>query len=653
MARGADPASCTAAGPGLNAGVAASAATTRQFSVTLNDAYGNPAAAAATTAVTATVTYVSLDVASFPWLASVPNAVAVAVTPPPSSSSDDDANVHVVSFATAYPGTYVIVVAVDGGGGSAGGSAGEIAGSPFALSVAPAAAPALRSAALASSLQHVVVSFSADTDRGVGVGAATCDDFVSAATAAMLGAGAVCYWPSPAELHLGLGDGATLKVQTDAAAGDAVEMKAGAVFAAAGNSRAVAVRATPAAAAVVKLPTEGLEPLTASLNVPPVLGPCDGVVLDASDSRGPGRALTFAFTVAAAGAGSAAVDVAAAAAALAAASPSSAVVAVAAEALPAGASLAFAVTVRDWLGRSATATASTSKTRTPALAVAVAGPAELTVQSGAPLTLEAIAAMPSALCLVGGGATATSTAAVSFEWSVTGDAAPVTLSAAEATRPTLTVAAASLRPGATYRVAVVATAAGAEPARAAVVVSVVAPPLFVAGSLGNDRAAPADAALRLAATPYDPAEARDALGAPYPFTYVWSCALRSGAACFAAGSEGAAALLRGANGVVTLAGGTMRAGESHVFTAKVSRLPVAAGRAGVEATVTVVAVPPPDAATAAGTPPPSLAPPIVTLPPADVALLMVRGNERKGGNGKIKSGRKIVGCFTHSSFIKC
>jgi hypothetical protein len=53
----------------------------------------------------------------------------------------------------------------------------------------------------------------------------------------------------------------------------------------------------------------------AALSVPPVLGPCDGVMLDASDSHGPGRSLTFTFTVAAAGT----ADVAAAATALAAA----------------------------------------------------------------------------------------------------------------------------------------------------------------------------------------------------------------------------------------------------------------------------------------------------------------------------------------------
>ena len=205
------------------------------------------------------------------------------------------------------------------------------------------------------------------------------------------------------------------------------------------------------------------------------------------------------------------------------------------------------------------------------------GPAELTVQSGSPLTLEALAGSPSDSCLPGGGAT--TAAPVSFEWSITGDAAPVALSAATATRPTLTVAAAALRAGATYRVAVAASTASGEPTQAAVVVTVIAPPLSVAGALGPDRAAPSDAALTLTAAPYDPAEARDALGALYPFTYEWSCALqRSGAACFVAGSDGAASLIRGVNGIVTLAAGTMPPGESLVFTAKVSRLPLAAGK---------------------------------------------------------------------------
>ena len=134
----ADPASSSAAGPGLNTGVAAS---TREFSVTLKDAFGNPAvsasSSAATTAaaVTTTVMYTSPDAASYPWLSNVPSSVTAEVTPP-----GDGGNVHGVSFATWYPGTYVIVVTVNGGGGGGGGGEGEIAGSPFTLSVAPAPA---------------------------------------------------------------------------------------------------------------------------------------------------------------------------------------------------------------------------------------------------------------------------------------------------------------------------------------------------------------------------------------------------------------------------------------------------------------------------------------------------------------------------------
>jgi hypothetical protein len=255
----ADPASCSAAGPGLSAGAAASTTATRTFSVTLIDAYGNAAAAASLTAksVTVTVMYTSPDLSAFPWLADVPSAVTATVTAPVSGADTAVTNVYGVSFVTAYPGTYVVVVAVHGS------SSGEVAGSPFALSVAPAPAPALQSATLAASLQHVVLAFRAETDRGKGVGAAYCDDFVSAAFAAKLGTGAVCYWASPTELNLGLGSGATLKVQTNAEAGDTVEMKAGAIFAAAGNSHAVAVRAAAAASSSVKIPTEGLEPLTA------------------------------------------------------------------------------------------------------------------------------------------------------------------------------------------------------------------------------------------------------------------------------------------------------------------------------------------------------------------------------------------------------
>jgi len=69
---------------------------------------------------------------------------------------------------------------------------------------------------------------------------------------------------------------------------------------------------------------------------------------------------------------------------------------------------------------------------------------------------------------------------------------------------------------------------------------------LVIGALGPDRSAPSDVPLTITAAPYDPAEARDALGAAYPFTYEWSCALGIGGEdCFASGSTGASALLQG------------------------------------------------------------------------------------------------------------
>ena len=85
-----------------------------------------------------------------------------------------------------------------------GSTVGEIARSPFALSVAPAAAPILVSATLAVSLQHVVLVFSEDTDKGVGklgTNVPTCSDFISAASAAKLGTNPLCYWQG-LPLHL-------------------------------------------------------------------------------------------------------------------------------------------------------------------------------------------------------------------------------------------------------------------------------------------------------------------------------------------------------------------------------------------------------------------------------------------------------------------
>ena len=422
------------------------------------------------------------------------------------------------------------------------------------------------------------------------------------------------YRSSATELNLGLGSGATIEVQTNAVPGDVIQINAGAIYAAAGNSDAVA--AGSGAAGTVKLPASGLEPLTAALSVPPVLGPCNGAVLDASDSRGPGRSLTFAFSVTSSNA-----DVSAAVTSLAAASSSAAVVAVPAADIPTGAELAFAVTVTDWLGRSATATATARKAETPALGVVITGPASLSIVSGAPLSLEALAGSPSGSCLPGGGSGMTD--AVTFVWSVTGDAGTVSLTEAVAARPTLAVAASVLRAGATYHVTVTAfTTADATPATAVVVVTILAPPLAVDGSLGPDRAAPSDAPLTITAVPYDPAEARDSLGEAYPFIYEWACALQVGGQdCFTSGSAGAGALLQGSSGSVTFPSNTLVVGAAHVFTAMVSRLPLATGRSGAVATVTITAVPPPATATAAGTPPPYLAPSNVLPPPTDVALL--------------------------------
>jgi len=67
-------------------------------------------------------------------------------------------------------------------------------------------------------------------------------------------------WSSATELNLGLGSEATITVQTNAVAGDVVEINAGAIHAAAGNSDAVAAGSGKAGS--VKLPTAALEPLT-------------------------------------------------------------------------------------------------------------------------------------------------------------------------------------------------------------------------------------------------------------------------------------------------------------------------------------------------------------------------------------------------------
>ena len=101
---GANPASCTAAGAGLTTGVTADSAVRREFAVSLKDAYGN----AATGAVTAYVGF-SPDMVPFPWLASMPSAVTAVVSAPTAT-----ADTHGVAFTATYPGTYIVIVRVDG-----------------------------------------------------------------------------------------------------------------------------------------------------------------------------------------------------------------------------------------------------------------------------------------------------------------------------------------------------------------------------------------------------------------------------------------------------------------------------------------------------------------------------------------------------------
>lgn len=91
-------------GAGLTTGVTANSAVRREFAVTLKDAYGNAAAGAVTVYIG-----FSPDSVAFPWLASMPSAVTAVVTAPTVTEIS-----HGVAFTATYPGTYIVIVKVEG-----------------------------------------------------------------------------------------------------------------------------------------------------------------------------------------------------------------------------------------------------------------------------------------------------------------------------------------------------------------------------------------------------------------------------------------------------------------------------------------------------------------------------------------------------------
>ena len=209
-----------------------------------------------------------------------------------------------------------------------------------------------------------------------------------------------------------------------------------------------------------------------------------------------------------------------------------------------------------------------AKAFVPSLEVKIRAPASFTLSAGAPLLLETAVTRPDAACLdVAGapGAAAAAPPAVSYAWSIVGDA-PAQLSEDAAAAPTLSLPAAVLRAGAAYRVAVIASAGGASTS-AFVDVVVDAPPLAVEGCVGEARAAAVDAPVTLKAEPYDPANALDASGEPHAFVFEWACGVDAavgagGAPCFEEGSAGASALLEG-GAEVTVPAGAMTAGRER------------------------------------------------------------------------------------------
>ena len=155
-----------------------------------------------------------------------------------------------------------------------------------------ACAPRVTSAVLQDGFREVVITFNEDTDKGVAaLGASpTCSQYFTAATALVIGSGAVCEWPSPSELVVHFDVSATSVVP-------------GTVI---GFSASIVPANHPGPAVLLTTPvtagTDAVTALTAAFTVPTTLPPCTPLVMDASAIPLPGgRPVQYSWTVTAVG----------------------------------------------------------------------------------------------------------------------------------------------------------------------------------------------------------------------------------------------------------------------------------------------------------------------------------------------------------------
>ena len=615
------------AGPGAHGGVADSRIT---FDATAKDAYGNDVADGA--ALVAALTFEIFE--SVPKNSgTAPDASSGGLNNGTGllfASVEDVAELSGASPTTATAratyelsdvGTYWLAPRVFGT---------LVHGAPFRLELTRRPAPVAASAAVADDLTRVEVVFDVDTDRAraarvaEGLGGdsrdTSCATYFDGATVDALGGSAesaavpsACAWSDDRTLAVYFGSRAS------AAPGDALVFKPDAIRNKAENSFNVS------GSVVITAPSSPVMP-RAALSAATALGPCDGVTLDASASTGGGgRPLAYQFSVSASAETETALDGYAVTAALktaaadaaAAANPgtpdaSYPVVRLDSTALDPGVVYTFTAKVTDFVGNVAFAAVAVNKTMYPMPVARVSGVSGLgnvrLARRADDLIVEAEAHLPSHACSslrqdeVGHELT--------YNWQLVDG--PVLAAAdfpTDALRKThlrtltgraLFVPRRTLRAGETYTWRL-RTALALNPARfftdAFVVIKAESSPLEPGAESGVFRALFADAPIVLRVNPRDPDDARDATGASFPLTVRWNCSIVSGdggddtddtdntdntgpvpyVPCgdhIAGGFP--SAFLDGASSV-TFAPGTLAAGKTYAFVARVQKEPLTEG----------------------------------------------------------------------------
>ena len=348
------------------------------------------------------------------------------------------------------------------------------------------------------------------------------------------------------------------------------------------------------------------------LSAPDALGPCDGVVVDASGSTGGGRPMTYAFSVAADATDGYAVT-SALDAAHAALGDEASVVAPAPEHLDPGVTYAFTVRVTDFAGVDVDGVRRCRKDAASDATVRALGGSSRATRRSEPTRLEVEARAPSrrvrGVERVGrrrGDVVRVDPrpgpvlGRVRFSHDDGARRAPRHDANARAVR-------AAKRPSGRRTAGDSGRRSTSTPRDfSRIRLSRWMPrveSVDVAAAAGTSVVAFHNAPLVLSVDARDPDDAADARGVPYPFTYAWSCATLVGDACDVNPARVPESFHSSAP-TVTFPAGTFHVGDAFVFTANVAREPVAVGR-DVTVSTTVRIVEGPATSTVAGAPTPA------------------------------------------------